>query len=208
MKDAVTAAETAVTYLETGMLLTSLITVDGNTTLTSTGSVTLNATDKLTAVVNVVETTSADWSAAETNAKAYTDTVSAALSTAFNTEIGAEKTRAEGVEQALSTAIDNLSSSLNAAEGDAYVSAYVDGNTVKVEAQDRTKAAIDRVEGSASAWDEVSAKIDTSKVVAAANELSTLALSALSDYNDIDEIISEVEKIKGALVNFTRALEA
>ena len=196
LKDAVAAAETAVTYIEIGAPLTSLITVEGNTSLTSTGSVKLNATDKLTAVVNAVETSANTWNAAETNAKAYTDTVSAALSTAFNTEIGAEKTRAEGVEQALSTAIDNLSSSLSAAQGDDYISAYVDGNTVKVEAL------------CATVWNEVSAKIDTNKVVAAANELSVLALSALSDYNDIDEIISEVEKIKGALVNFTRALEA
>ena len=196
LKDAVISAERAVTYGEIGESLTSLVTVVGNTSLTSEGNVTLNATAILTTVVNAVETSADIWNAAETNAKAYTDTVSAALSTAVNTEIGAEKTRAEGVEQALSTAIDNLSSSLNAAQGDDYISAYVDGNTVKVEAL------------CATVWNEVSAKIDTATVVAAANELSVLSLSALSDYNDIDEIITEVEKIKGALVNFTTALEA
>ena len=190
LKDAVAAAETAIQdVVGDGIYLTADFSQEEH-------KVTVSAADRLTDVVSAVETSVDIWNAAETNAKAYTDIVSAALSTAFNTEIGAEKTRAEGVEQALSGAIDNLSSSLSAAQGDDYISAYVDGNTVKVEAL------------CATVWNEVSAKIDTSKVVTAANELSVLALSALSDYNDIDEIISEVEKIKGALVNFTRALEA
>lgn len=75
-------------------------------------------------------------------------------------------------------------------------------------AWDNAAAVAGVVESTSATWNEVSAKIDTSKVVAAANELSVLSLSALSDYNDIDEIITEVEKIKGALINFTTALEA
>lgn len=66
----------------------------------------------------------------------------------------------------------------------------------------------DTVTETSATWDEISAKIDTATVVNAANQLSGLALSALEDYQDIDMIISEVEKIKGALINFTTALEA
>ena len=173
---------------------------DAYVNATSTGkAITVTATDKLTAVVNVVETTSAAWSAAETNAKTYTDTVSAALSTAVNTEIGAEKTRAEGVEQALSGAIDNLSSSLSAAQGDAYISAYVDGNTVKVEAL------------CATVWNEVSAKADLTAVdglsaiykkIAKVNDAvssTRFDLPITDDYEDIDDIIADVIEIRKAL---------
>lgn len=173
---------------------TAYVAINGDTSLTGDKIVTVSLRSNVTDAVDKVNASSAAWD--EVSAKADL------------TALEAETSAREAADAFLSGKIDALSVSLNAAEGDAYVSAYVDGNTVKVEAQDRTKAAIDRVEGSAAAWDEVSAKIDTTKVVAAANELSGLSLSALSDYNDIDEIITEVEKIKGALINFTTALEA
>lgn len=161
---------------------TAYVDITGDTSLTGNKIVTVNASEKVTGAVDKVELCASIW-----------DTVT---NKADLTALEAEATTRENADKFLSGKIDALSSSLNAAEGDDYISAYVDGNTVKVEAL------------CATVWNEVSAKIDTNKVVAAANELSVLALSALSDYNDIDEIISEVEKIKGALVNFTRALEA
>lgn len=239
LQDAVAAAETAVTYIEIGAPLTSLITVEGNTSLTSTGSVKLNATDRLTDVVNVVRTTSADWSAAETNAKAYTDTVSAALSTSLHNELTAETTARETADTALSNAINALSGSVNGASGDDYVTATVEDNKVKVSATDKLTAVVDKVEQTSATWDaaapltaleaEQTARADADTALSTAiNALSATyasktivdsaattleaaaALTAkdLTAYNDIDEIIQELEDLKAAVKTFAGSVKS
>lgn len=183
--------------------------VDGNT-------VKVEAQDRTKDAINKVEAASANWDAAEQNAKNYADSLSvnydaagAALSVKEALISGDGITSADNTifgAKAYADAI--VADSSVTASGDAIVSANADNNAVTVGATDKLSTVVARVEGSAAAWDEVSAKIDTSKVVAAANELSVLSHSALEDYQDIDMIISEVEKIKGALLGFTTALGA
>lgn len=183
--------------------------VDGNT-------VKVEAQDKLTAVVDKVETSSAAWDAAEQNAKDYAD----GLSVNYDPINAAADVKTALLSGDGTTSSDNtilgvkayadaiVADSSVTAEGDDIVSADADGKDITVGATEKLSTVVARVEGSAAAWNEVSAKIDTATVVNAANQLSVLEHMELSDYNDIDEIITEVEKIKGALINFTTALEA
>lgn len=176
--------------------------------------VTVNASDALCAVVAKVEAASSDWDDAVAVAgvvKSTSATWDTVADKADLTALEAETTARENADTFLSGKIDALSVSLNAAEGDAYVSAYVDGNTVKVETQDRTKTAIDRVEGSAAAWDEVSAKADLTAVDGLSAIYKTIAkvnnavsstrfdLPITDDYEDIDDIIADIIEIRKAL---------
>lgn len=109
--------------------------------------VTVTATDKLTAVVDKVEKTSATWDAA------------APLS-----DLNAEVTRATGAEEALGTKIDNLSA---------------------------TYASKTTVDGAATTLEGAAA----------------LTAKDLSAYNDIDEIIQELEDLKAAVKAFAGTLK-
>lgn len=157
LQDAVRTAERAVTYVTTTSDLTGdniLITVSGKTELTAAaGEVYVGASDRLKQVVSKVEAASADWDSAEADAKAYTDTVSAALSTSLHNEITAEATARSAADEFLSGKIDALSTSVNAASGDSYVAATVENNTVKVSATDLTKGAVDKVAAASATWD-------------------------------------------------------
>lgn len=164
----------------------------------------------------------ADIAAALADAKDYTDD----LSNAFEPRVADNESVAAVVKDLSATWGGGGTAIQSVAGDDVYLTATTDENkNVTVAATADLCAVVDKVKttsadwddavavagvvkSTSATWDEVSAKIDTTTIVNAANQLSVLELSALSDYNDIDQIISEVEKIKGTLVNFTTALEA
>lgn len=241
LKDAVNAAEHAVTYVTTANDLTGdnvLITVTGNIELTAAGEVYVGASDRLKQVVGKVEAASADWDSAEADAKAYTDTVSAALSTTLHNELTAETQARETADTALSNAINALSGSVNGASGDDYVAATVEDNKVKVSATDKLTAVVDTVEQTSATWNAAApltaleaeqtarANADTAlgeridglsatyasktTVDSAATTLeAATALTAkdLTAYNDIDEIIQELEDLKAAVKTFAGSVK-
>jgi len=187
LKDAVAVAETAIQSV-----------AGDNTYLTASTTdkaVTVSATDKLTSVVNVVETTSANWNAAETNAKTYTNEVSAALSTTLHNELTAETQARQTADTALSNAIDALSGSVNGASGDNYVNATVEDNTVKVSATDLTKGAVDKVASASATWDGALTSVaggQTTYITVTASEKSANAqtISATAQIHTVTDAVA------------------
>ena len=203
---------------------TAYVEITGDIELTGDKIVTVNASEKVTGAVDKVELCASIW-----------DTVT---NKADLTALEAEATTRENADKFLSGKIDALSVSLNAADGDSYVSAYVDGNTVKVQTQDKVKDAVNKVADASADWDyaasvanvvkatsatwnEVSAKADLTAVNALSNVYASktivdnagtaleTAITAknLSSYQDIDEIIKELEDLKTAVKTFAESVK-
>lgn len=167
----------------------------------------------------------ADWIKSDTTGAAKMANDIAALNTFTSVDLSnaitAEAQAREQADTALGQRIDALSVSLNAADGDAYVSAYVDGNTVKVVTQDNVKNAVDKVIATSASWDaaEQNAKnyADSLSVnydaagtaVSKANSLreaiqgvitdARLTGTIADDYQDIGDIIDDLLKVRNAL---------
>lgn len=204
---------------------TAYVIITGDTLLTGDKIVTVNVSQKVTDAVDKVELCASVW-----------DTVT---NKADLTALEVEATTRENADKFLSGKIDALSVSLNAADGDSYVSAYVDGNTVKVQTQDKVKDAVNKVADASADWDdaasvadvvkatsatwnEVSAKADLTAVNALSNVYASktivdnagtaleTAITAknLSSYQDIDEIIQELEDLKAAVKTFAGSVKS
>jgi len=164
---------------------------------------------------------------------ATTQTVEVSVTTADLTAETAGLAEATDVKAYVDGQITDLNVS---AAGDDYVTASSTGKAITVGAADRTKAVVDKVEATSATWDaaapltaleaETSAREDAdsalstaidnlSGVYASKTTVDTAAttlegaitVSALSDYNDIDEIISELETLKAAVAAFATSMK-